>query len=56
MEQHKSFTVLCVDDEEMPLFLRKKVLEKAGYDVLAAMSAKGTVGCEKADALLPTQT
>jgi CheY-like chemotaxis protein len=43
MERHKSFIVLCVDDEEMPLFLRKKVLEKAGYDVLAATSAKEAI-------------
>lgn len=30
--------VLCVDDEEIPLLLRKLVLEKAGYDVVTASS------------------
>ena len=32
--------ILCVDDEENPLVLRKLVLEKAGYEVLTAQSAK----------------
>jgi len=31
--------ILCVDDEERPLTLRRTVLEKAGYDVLTASSA-----------------
>ena len=31
--------ILCVDDEENPLILRKLVLEKAGYCVLTATSA-----------------
>ena len=31
--------ILCVDDEEVPLTLRKLVLEKAGYDVVTASSA-----------------
>jgi CheY-like chemotaxis protein len=31
--------LLCVDDEEIPLMLRKLVLEKAGYDVVTASSA-----------------
>jgi len=30
--------ILCVDDEEIPLTLRKLVLEKAGYDVVTASS------------------
>ena len=30
--------ILCVDDEENPLILRKLVLQKAGYAVLAARS------------------
>ncbi len=34
------FTVLCVDDEEIPLYLRKRVLEKSGYEVLTATSAR----------------
>lgn len=32
--------ILCVDDEENPLALRKLVLEKAGYEVLTATSAQ----------------
>jgi DNA-binding NtrC family response regulator len=31
--------ILCVDDEETPLFFRKLVLQKAGFDVLTATSA-----------------
>lgn len=30
--------ILCVDDEENPLTLRKLVLQKAGYDVVTATS------------------
>ncbi len=30
--------ILCVDDEEIPLSLRKSVLEKMGYTVLTANS------------------
>lgn len=30
--------ILCVDDEETPLLLRKFVLQKAGYDVITARS------------------
>ena len=32
--------ILCVDDEENPLILRKMVLEKAGYDVVTANSVE----------------
>ena len=32
--------ILCVDDEQNPLTLRKFVLQKAGYDVLTASSGK----------------
>jgi len=32
--------ILCVDDEQNPLTLRKLVLEKAGYEVLTANSGK----------------
>ncbi len=32
--------ILCVDDEENPLILRKMVLEKAGYHVVTANSGK----------------
>lgn len=31
--------ILCVDDEELPLTLRKRVLESQGYQVIAACSA-----------------
>lgn len=33
-------TILCVDDEERALFLRKAVLQKFGFDVLPASSAR----------------
>jgi DNA-binding response OmpR family regulator len=36
----KPFTILCVDDEELALNLRCKVLERAGYAVLAARDAE----------------
>jgi CheY-like chemotaxis protein len=32
--------ILCVDDEENPLILRKLVLEKAGYEVVTAGSGR----------------
>lgn len=32
------FVILCVDDEPIPLVLRKSVLERAGYSVLTASS------------------
>ena len=39
MGQSKA-VILCVDDEENPLILRRLVLEKAGYQVITANSAK----------------
>lgn len=36
--------ILCVDDEKNPLTLRKLVLERAGYQVLTASSAKEALG------------
>jgi CheY-like chemotaxis protein len=36
--------ILCVDDEENPLMLRKLVLEKAGYGVITAFSAGQALG------------
>ncbi len=39
MGQHKA-VILCVDDEENPLVLRKYVLQKAGYEVVTANSGK----------------
>ena len=32
-------TILCIDDEELALSLRKQVLESAGYSVLTATNA-----------------
>jgi DNA-binding NtrC family response regulator len=40
MEQPSTATILCVDDEETPLLLRKKVLERFGYEVYTATSAQ----------------
>jgi CheY-like chemotaxis protein len=34
----RKFVLLCVDDELLPLTLRKLALEKAGYEVIAANS------------------
>ena len=36
----RKFCILCVDDEETPLVLRKFLLQKAGYDVVTARSAE----------------
>jgi CheY-like chemotaxis protein len=36
-------TILCVDDEENQLILRKMVLERAGYRVLTANSAANAI-------------
>jgi CheY-like chemotaxis protein len=56
--------VLCVDDEEIPLTLRKLVLEKAGYDVVTASSAakalemvsSGHIDLVLSDHLMPGST
>jgi DNA-binding response OmpR family regulator len=37
-EMEKTSTVLCIDDEQTALHLRKSVLESAGYKVLTAKS------------------
>jgi CheY-like chemotaxis protein len=39
MGEHKA-VILCVDDEQNPLTLRKLVLQKAGYEVMTANSGK----------------
>jgi CheY-like chemotaxis protein len=39
MGEHKA-VILCVDDEQNPLTLRKLVLQKAGYEVVTANSGK----------------
>ncbi len=36
----RKFRILCVDDEETPLLLRKLLLQKAGYDVITARTAE----------------
>lgn len=54
MVEHKA-VILCVDDEEKPLVLRKLVLQKAGYEVLTANSAKEALdvaGSRKLDLVL----
>jgi CheY-like chemotaxis protein len=56
--------ILCVDDEETSLVLRKPVLEKAGYEVLTASSAtlaleilsSRTIDLLLTDYLMPGQT
>lgn len=35
--------ILCVDDEEIPRTLRKLVLQKQGYEVIAAASGKEAI-------------
>lgn len=37
---HNRAVILCVDDEDNPLVLRKLVLQKAGYEVITAKSAQ----------------
>ena len=36
----ESASILCVDDEQVALFLRKAVLQKFGFEVVTANSAK----------------
>jgi CheY-like chemotaxis protein len=36
----RKFRILCVDDEETPLVLRKLLLQKAGYEVITARTAE----------------
>lgn len=51
----QKFRILCVDDEENPLVLRKFLLEKAGYDVITAKSAEEALeiaGRENVDLVL----
>lgn len=56
--------ILCVDDEENPLILRKLVLQKAGYEVIVANSGKQaleilatrTVDLVLSDLLMPGMT
>jgi CheY-like chemotaxis protein len=49
------FVILCVDDEPIPLKLRKLVLEKQGYRVVVATSgseALETLGRQRIDLVL----
>lgn len=56
--------ILCVDDEPNSLVLRKLVLQKAGYDVITANSAKAAldvlasrqIDLVLSDQLMPGQT
>jgi CheY-like chemotaxis protein len=36
---HTQLTILCIDDEQLELSLRKMVLEDAGYAVFTATNA-----------------
>jgi CheY-like chemotaxis protein len=36
----KKITILCVDDEDTPRMLRRLVLQRQGYEVIAAASGK----------------
>jgi CheY-like chemotaxis protein len=54
MGKHKA-VIVCVDDEQNPLTLRKLVLQKAGYEVLTANSGKealALVASRKVDLVL----
>jgi CheY-like chemotaxis protein len=44
-------TILCVDDEENQLVLRKLVLERAGYRVLTAKSPARAIELFQSDAI-----
>ncbi len=60
----RKFRILCVDDEETPLILRKLLLQKAGYEVITARSAEealvlansSTVDLVLSDYLMPGTT
>lgn len=39
----KHAAILCVDDEELPRTLRQLILQKQGYEVIAAASAKEAI-------------
>ncbi len=36
----RKITILCVDDEDTPRMLRRLILQRQGYDVIAAASGK----------------
>lgn len=43
MANQRRFIILCVDDEEIPLIVRTRVLEKAGHEVISATSGAGAL-------------
>lgn len=64
LPESKAAVILCVDDEPNALTLRKLVLQKAGYDVVTANSARQAlevlaarrVDLVLSDQLMPGQT
>ena len=58
---HPKLRLLCIDDEEIGLRVRKVVLERAGYEVLTAQTAQsgielfesGSFDCVILDFLMP---
>lgn len=60
----QSITILCVDDEDIPRMLRKLILEKQGYKVMAASSGKealtmleqGGINLVLSDQMMPGMT
>lgn len=58
MASPKPIRILCVDDEDVPLFLRKRVLEKSGYEVITASSGRQALAAleeHKVDIVLSDQ-
>ena len=49
--QKEHATVLCIDDEQVALQLRKSLLESAGYKVLAAKSGKQGISAFRAESV-----
>ena len=47
------FVILCVDDEENPLVLRKFLLQKAGYEVITAKSGLEALKIASSEAIDP---
>lgn len=40
---HQKLRLLCIDDEDIGLRVRKTVLERAGYEVLTAQTAQSSI-------------
>lgn len=59
-----NITILCVDDEEIPRTLRKLILQKQGYQVVAAASGaealevldRGNIDLVLSDQIMPGMT